>query len=114
MKAARPMVKAGSRKCHAMTHANWIRDKTTGSMAQPPLIAPQPSPPKAGIMTLRPQERSKGITDGRGFHDDSWLRNRLIRAWILILASTARLASSRAWATREAWATRSRAAPPIG
>jgi hypothetical protein len=29
-------VKAGSRKCHAMTHANWIRDRTTGSMAIAP------------------------------------------------------------------------------
>ena len=45
MKAARPMVKAGSRKCQAMTQANWIRDKTEGIHAHcSPLITPSLRP----------------------------------------------------------------------
>ncbi len=31
MKEARPTVKAGMRKCHATTQANWSRDRNSGS-----------------------------------------------------------------------------------
>src|SRR5215813_4191980 len=64
MNDAHPTVKAGSRMCHAITQANWKRDRNTGSK----LIAQ----PLDGLVASGLSHSGEETVASLGSHDRAW------------------------------------------